>query len=406
MRLAGAICDEDLHAAFLPSLRGKPRRRVIENAMRAGPKRRLGLCCAIALATIPACRQIVGFDAPKSESGGAGADNLPKALPLLPFVPQPQFMDTCTSCAVQKCDAQHQACVDDPQCRELLRCYSACSDPVCIARCGSYDLLDYSWGGPSGPFAGRRGAEVSLLSSYQRCISSYGCPTDCGWGLDWGCLDNSNRYRWPTGPYLENRPLHLKLEVVFRNNIGASARVSAYNPWGVGMGALWLAPRETDGWGQVELEFSSVVDAVLQIESSAGALDEFRMLDYSGPFFRNTRLSHDVFPIDLPPVSPHAGFAGVIIAVSDCIGAPAAGIAFELEGASGQSYSYYGLMDQFVLGANTDQTGAGGFADVSPTNTTVTVLAKHGERTVARRTVYLRQDWLTSVVLRPLSGDQ
>jgi hypothetical protein len=382
--------------------------------MRGGLKRRLGLCCAIVLVAIPACSQIVGFDGPPPAPSDAGPPKpkpKPKPMPLVPFIPQPEYAATCESCASQNCNAEHQACVDDPQCRELLRCYGACSDPLCIARCGSYDLLDYSWGGPHGVYAGRRGAESALLSAYQRCVSVYGgclttgcCLTACGWGLDWGCLQSS-RYRWPigrSGPYLEKSPLHLKLELMFPNDIGVPARVSTYLP----SGPAGFLPREPNGWGQVELEFSGVLDGFLQIESDTGALDEFHILDYSGPFFRDTRLSRDVFPIDVHPPYPHAGFAGVIIGVTDCVGAPASGITFELEGASGpsgQSYSYYSVKDMFDFGGKTDETGAGGFADVSPANGTVTVLAKRGEQTVARRTVSLRENWLTSVVLRPLT---
>jgi hypothetical protein len=367
--------------------------------MRAGPKRRMGFCCAIVLVSSAGCRQIVGFDEPSPKSSVADEG---KPLPFVPFVPEPEYAETCTSCAAEKCNPQHQACVDDPQCRELLRCYGACSDPLCIARCGSYDLLDYSWGGPHGPFAGRRGAESALLSAYQRCVSVYDCPTDCGYGLDWGCLKN-NRYRWPSGSYLEKSPLHLQLELMFPNDIGVSARVSAYLPSGAAAGFL---SREPNGWGQVELEFTGVFDGFLQIESEPGALDEFHILDYSGPFFRDTRLSRDVFPSDVHPPYPHAGFAGVIIGVTDCVGAPASGITFEFEEVPGQSYSYYSLKDQFDFSGKTDETGAGGFADVSPADGTVTVLAKHGEQTVARRTVSLRENWLTSVVLRPLSGDE
>ena len=155
----------------------------------------MGFCCAIVLVSIAGCRQIVDFDEPPPGVADAGEP----PLPFVPFVPRPDYAETCPRCAAEKCNSQHQACVDDPQCRELLRCYGACSDPLCIARCGSYDLLDYSWGGGSGPIAGRRGAENALLSAYQRCVSIYHCPNDCGWGLDWGCLDKSNRYRWPSG---------------------------------------------------------------------------------------------------------------------------------------------------------------------------------------------------------------
>ena len=372
--------------------------------MRGGSKRRIGYCCAIVLVSLVGCRQLVDFDDPSPESGVADQDDPPKALPFVPFVPEPEFAEACTRCAADKCSAQHQACVDDVQCRDLLRCYGACSDPLCIARCGSYDLRDYSWGGPHGPFAGRRGAESALLSAYQRCVSVYDCPTDCGAGLDWGCVGNS-RYRWPIGPYLAESPLHLQLELQFPNDIGVSARVSAYYPFG---GAIGFLPRDPNGWGQVELELTTVFDGWLQIESDTGALDEFHILDYSGPFFRDTRLSRDVFPIDAHSVYPHAGFAGVIIAVTDCLGAPASGITFELEGASGQSYAYHSLQDQFEWGGKTDvQHGAGGFADVSPANATVvTVRAKRGEQKVAQRTVSLRENWLTSVVLRPLSADE
>jgi hypothetical protein len=366
-------------------------------------------CCAIVLTSIAGCRQIVDFDEPPSKSGVAEAGEPP--LPFLPFVPRPEHADTCTSCAAAKCNTQHQACVDDPQCRELLRCYGACSDPLCIARCGSYDLLDYAWNGPNTLAAGRRGAESALLTAYQRCVPVYDCPTDCGYGLDWGCLKN-NRYRWPRWPYMEKSPLHLQLELLFPNDIGVSARVSAYLPFG---GPAGILSKEPNGWGQVELEFSGAFDGFLQIESDPGALDEFHVLDYSGPFFRDTRLSRDVFPIDVHPPYPHAGFAGVIIGVTDCVGSPASGITFELEEASGQPYAYWSQKDRFVFGGKTDEAGAGGFADVSPANVgafasggdaTVTVLAKHDEQTVARRTVSLRENWLTSVVLRPLSGDE
>jgi hypothetical protein len=374
--------------------------------MRAGSKRWLGLCCAIALVSIAACRQVVGFDKPPRETHDASTAESPKPLPLLPFVPEPEYAETCTSCATQMCSAQHQACVDNTQCKEMLRCYGgdACSDPLCIARCGSYDLLDYAWRS-GGPVQGRRGAEVALFSAYQACVSVDNCPTDCGWGLDWGCLDKSPRYRWPPG-----LGVNLKLELLFPEGGLVSARVSAYaTGTATGMGFVNQLPRETGGWGQVELEFPpGNFDGFLQIESDAGALYEVRMLDYSGPFFRDTRLSRNVFPVDLRPPSPHAGFAGVIIAATDCIGAPASGITFELEGASGQVYSYAPEnppWSVWVLGANSDVSGVGGFADVSPANTTVTVLAKRGEQTVARRTVYLRENWLTSVILRPLSGD-
>ena len=203
---------------------------------------------------------------------------------------------------------------------------------------------------------------------------------------------------------MENSPLHVKLEVLFTENTGVSARVSAYFP-GTGMDVL-LLPEPTNAWGQVELEFPYVVDPILQIESNAGAITEFRVLDYSGPFFRDTRLSRAVFPSDFEPVSPHAGSAGVIVAVSDCIGAPATDITLELEGAKGKPYKLPIWVSSDFMDTKTDQLGAGGFQDVSPANATVTVLAKRGEQTVARRTVLLRENWVTSVVLRPLSGDE
>jgi hypothetical protein len=360
--------------------------------MRGGPKRRTGVCCAIVLVAIAGCRQIVDFDEP----------SLP--LPFVPFMPAPEHGETCASCAAEKCSAQHQACVDDPQCRELLRCHGACSDPLCIARCGSYDLLDYTWGAGSAWTAGRRGAEDARFSDHQFCVSQE-CSDDCGWGLDWGCVDKSNRYRWPSEPHAESSPLHVKLEVLLAQNAGVPADVSAFFPSGTGMDVL-LQASETNAWGQVDLEFPFVADPILQIESQNDAADEFRVLDYSGPFFRDTRLSRSVFPSDFRPVSPHEGFAGVLIAVRDCIGAPASGIAFELEGAKGKLYKFDGMGGFADVDTRTDWLGAGGFEDVSPADATVTVRAKRGAQIVARRKVLLRKNWVTSVVLRPLSGDE
>ena len=364
--------------------------------MRGGPSRRMGFCCAIVLVSIAGCRQIVGFDEPSPP------------LPLVPFVPAPEFAETCTSCAAEKCGAQHQACVDDPQCRALLRCYGKCSNPLCMASCGSYDPSDYSWVRWN---TGLRGAESALLTAYQKCVSVYECPADCGWGLDWGCLDERSQYHWPSQPYVDDSPIHVKLEVLLIDT-GVSASVGAFFPTGTGMDVL-VPTSETNAWGQVDLEFPTVTDPILQIKSTDGSFYEFRVLDYSGPFFRDTRLFRAVFPSDFHSVSPSdAEFAGLIIAVSDCIGAPAVGITFELEGANGHPYKYADTDNYFGTVGPTDRLGAGGFRDVRPddgwsaaADKMVTVLAKRGKETVARRTVLLRANWLTSVVLRPLSGD-
>jgi hypothetical protein len=340
------------------------------------------LCFAIVLVAITGCRQIVGFDeTPPEPADGA---------PFLPFVPAPQYLDACTSCAADKCMTEHQACLDDASCKAMLRCRGACSNPVCIARCGSFDLIDYA--DSRDAIAGRRGAENANFADYHRCVSWYGCRAECGAGLNWDC---TARYPWPNYP--EHNPLSLQLELLDEVGNGASASVTAY----IGQGAI-TQPAHTAGWGQTELKIPSSASgpAFLQVESDPDALDELRMLDYSGPFFRDTRLSRTVFPVG-HPIFPQSGFAGVLVVATDCLGFTASGITFELDGTSSRADYNFGDVSNVE---NTNKTGMGLFKDVSA-NGTITVRARKDEVIVAQQRVELRENWLTSVVLRPLTED-
>jgi hypothetical protein len=194
----------------------------------------------------------------------------------------------------------------------------------------------------------------------------------------------------------------LQLELLDEGGNAVSARVTPYH-----VGKIALTPYvQTAGWGQTELEiWSGFHDSVyLQIESSPDALDEFRMLDYSGPFFRDTRLSRNVFSVGWAAY-PHPGFAGVLAMATDCLGDRAPDITFELDGASGQAYAYAPV--GFISpGAETNGSGMGGFADVSPANGMIRITARAKGDVVAERWVELRENWLTSVVLRPLTEEE
>jgi hypothetical protein len=355
----------------------------------------LEICFAILLVAMTGCRDIVGFD--ETAPGDAAVRDGVQAMPFLPFTPTDEHKEPCTRCATDECTTEHQACLEDASCLAMLRCRGTCSDPACNAACGSFELLDYS---VSGLRPGRRGAENENFIRYHHCVSLTRCSDVCGAGVDWDCKKG---YRWPIIP--DRFPFRVQVELLDILGSGVSARVTGYVPAFPGMPSALTQSAQTAGWGQTELEFTSTGQGLfLQIESGPEAVDEFRMLDYSGPFFRDTRLSRNVFQEGFPPVFPQPGFAGVFIVATDCLDSPAPGITFEIVGASGKAYAYTPYTN-FSFGANTDQSGMGGFADVTPANGMVTVLAKRDDEIVARQRVYLRENWLTSIVLRALSED-
>jgi hypothetical protein len=347
----------------------------------------------LALLLIAGCRQIVGFDAADADGGSASAD----MLPLLPFAATPEFRAGCEGCAAESCSAEHDACLADAGCRALLGCRGVCRDPVCLARCGSFDQLDYSIGLI---FPQARGGESFRYYQYLACMSQSKCAGECGWGANWACLGQQT-YRWPHFPDTQNtEPIHVQLELVdARFGQGVDARVTAFAPSASGMQQVSQSARSS-GWGQVEFDLGLVFDGVLQIESGADALDPVRVLANPGPLFRNTRLALNPIASD---VVGAVGSAAMLMIVTDCLGAFASGIAFELQGTTGDLFGFVGLPAQFTPGANTDANGIASFFNVKPTADAVTVIGKRKGEVVVKRKIYVRDGWVNQLYLHPLT---
>src|SRR5262249_50847705 len=155
-------------------------------------------CCeriVCALALLVGCRQIVGFEERRPDDGGASPAG-ETALPRLPFAVESDYREGCERCGAESCRGEREACLADDDCRELLRCRAGCSDPVCLARCGSFDHRDFALG-PI--FSQARGGENYAFYRYLGCMALANCSSECGWGTNWSCL-GSKKYRWPHFP--------------------------------------------------------------------------------------------------------------------------------------------------------------------------------------------------------------
>jgi hypothetical protein len=348
----------------------------------------LAVSCFLAL-NGSACRQIVGFDEPKSDAG----DHVARALPLLPFVPEKDYAETCERCALDSCSSERDACLADARCLEILRCREQCRDPVCIARCGSFAYLT-----SAGSVLAH---ESPLFQNYNDCVSFGRCASECHTGLNWACVEQKP-YRWPARPRLaEDSRIDFRVEVIECGSwLGVPSQITAY--WG---SQDLLASARGSSWGQAELVLpvSETIDGYLEIEPSVPGLGH--QIFQTGPVFRATLLSACVFPAGLKPLTPEPGSAAVGFYIFDCLGVNASGVTFELDGAEGTSF--YGSSNGEVStnAQRTELHGFGGFANLRSPPDAVSVVAKRGGTIVARKLVRVRQDWLTVALLWPRSED-
>ncbi len=122
----------------------------------ASPMRRrvgwLGLVgLMIAIASIAACRQLVGI-----------TDNPPEDL-VTSICGLPYGTNTCASCVNTNCCAESTTCAEDPACSAYEGCLGNCNgDPKCRSQCTTYPVYT--------------GADVSALSA---CLAA-NCETACG----------------------------------------------------------------------------------------------------------------------------------------------------------------------------------------------------------------------------------
>lgn len=343
--------------------------------------------CAVALVSGLGCRQIVGFDEEGSEAGRS-------ELPPLPFVPDAAFVKMCGACARVSCSAERAACEADATCRALLRCRGACSNPACLARCGSYEFRDDDAFIATGNFGGE---QSPLLTKYVTCVGIDECASECNAGRNWECTDDPS-YRWPTDA--DRRDLEaprLRIEVVnYLTANGVPARVSAIQ----GDGPSGIVDRQqSDLWGQAELQLNPTTVFAGYLEVLSAERGGVRTLIFGAPIFRPTQWRTFAMPATKTLSEP--GRATLVISIHDCVEFKAPRIGFELPRADGEVF-YGRWLDEISFDASqTDENGAGGVRNLVVEAENYTVIARRNDTEVARRTVVVRPDWYTFVRLVP-----
>jgi hypothetical protein len=348
------------------------------------------------------CSQLLGdpFDEDASskfaaESGANHCGGVPPltAEPLLPFVPAEEFEDSCTSCVADACSERADACLADAACRAILTCRAGCKDPACQACCGSFTRFgrDLSTDLNAPPAA----EESLLFRSHELCVSS--CRIKCGAGLNWECVGKPT-YRWPS----ERRGTELRVQLELRvqgSFASLPAEVEAYSENDVP-----LARGQTGGWGKIELDLThrSAFRGYFLITPQAAGYA--KTIVYPGVLARNSRGNALIAPIDEEArYTPDAGRATAIFGAVDCLGYPAIGVRFELDGLASETW-YAGLDVKLQRNAvATGESGVGGVLPLEPQESPVAVVATYDGRPIAHTTFLLRSGYVSEVGLFPLS---
>ena len=344
-----------------------------------------GLLLLVALC---ACREIVGFDDPDDAARGVEASS----AVLLPFVPGPDFKDSCEACARDSCGEARETCLEDGVCRGLFDCSSRCDNPVCFARCGSFATFGGTALFPGDPI----GIESLRFGESLGCVYD-SCRDACGFGVTWDCLED-DKYRWPQ-TWSDSLPVQLGIV-----REGAPYPVAAHVEAFTNADAF-LDRGDTGEWGQVELDlsFRTTFYGYFVIVPRIGGLAS--EIYYPGNLFRPSRGAISVVDASMF-VDPDARDAAAMFSISDCLGYRASGVSFEIEGVQAQSSWVLTSFGALTPGETvTSEFGTAGLLGLPPQEHTVYVRATRRGQTLARRPILLRERFVTRVDLYPRGGD-
>ena len=104
--------------------------------------------------------------------------------PVLPALPDPDYLGTCEACIRTTCGGYRDACLASGPCRAMLDCKSRCSDPNCLAKCEDTTL------------PASQNYQDFFNCAFNRApafVVQTACAEECNAGRNWDCRE---KYRW------------------------------------------------------------------------------------------------------------------------------------------------------------------------------------------------------------------
>jgi hypothetical protein len=178
-----------------------------------------GLACV--LASVAACRQVVGFDGSRATDAG-----MVPATPLESdtdagrlFDPKPPWLSgaECTQCTDEHCQAEHAACLADDFCSRWRKDATELDRPALIAVDFLHQLEDAQWAFEQG------GADVTTAwTTAGACVANH-CTTACELGRDFSCV---GKFDWP-----RSYPKRIEIRLMIWD--GPISPASSFDGWRV-----------------------------------------------------------------------------------------------------------------------------------------------------------------------------
>jgi hypothetical protein len=328
-----------------------------------------------------------------ADSGGELETTEP---PWLPALPDRDRRDACEACAKEKCRDARDYCLEDDACTAQLGCTRDCSDPGCLRECQS-EHAGAGWWSP-------------WWEDLFVCVFR-SCPAECNTGRNWGC---SHEFDWPRTE--ESR-------IPVRARVGGSSgpaqiALGGTPPFTLAGARVRVCPMggcEGGVFDQGVLDAANSAQLDLPVEGLAGDFRGYLEIESTEVGRLETRYRMHLAPIGLPgevrmPFADSAvagdwrssdGFAAVWAFVVDCTAILGRGLRFELVGQPEAEVEYLGVAFGLDPLAQEAPIGVALLPEVAEGLITLrAVLAEMGDE-VARRSVPIRNGWMTEVTLSP-----
>jgi hypothetical protein len=295
----------------------------------------------------------------------------------------------CGACVQAHCCAESTACAGYPLCARVSSCIAGCNYWSCSLGCEPVDS-------PAGQ------ASYDLYACY---IGP--CATACDIGKHWSCV---GQVGFPRGGGTVQYTLEVRDQLAMTPIVGVQVHACALND---DTCASPLDSAPSDAQGFVTLNVTQGFDGYASLDPPVGYAPSLFFLSDPVVVSLTQSVARGAPLITLAEVgglasaihvsrSPGLGFLS--IQMNDCAGDAALGVAFSLTSPSGSS----GIVPFYLVngavtpgGTETDSRGGGGFVNVPVGSVVVTAELAATHRPIAKTSVLVRPDTLTTLLLGP-----
>lgn len=311
-----------------------------------------------------------------------------------------ELSDTCASCAADRCAEVNTACLQDPECTEVTRCFAEETNPAAHAACRE---AHRDW------FAadmGQRGIGGPMYD----CMFRHSCAQECGAPTDWSCVQ---QFDWPT---TQQATVTHNLEFVdaLSNSPATGLTVKVCRPEDVNCEAPTMVV-ETDEAGRVDLELPTrplgSFQGFLELTGEGWAPT---IMAFGWPAAQSNAAQLRIvneqsynFNLSITGEAPDPNRGLLQLRMFGCAGVGMEGVRFESAQADEYSRVWYydGKFPSFdAEGTLPDGNGNGGMTNLPAGLNQITATRVDDDSVVAEASVPVRPEWLSIVILAPIDS--